>query len=119
MDAVILKVPQHDGNDDDDEEEEDDVESEINSELDDDDDEEQKTDHLILCQYEKVSRIKNKWKCILRDGVVHMNGRDYVFNRVFFFDRRMAILSGNICFAMCGFCCVVLVVHNCLEFVCW
>jgi hypothetical protein len=73
-----------DGRDDDDEEEEDDdQESDIGSDLDDDDDDENQTaDHLILCQYEKVSRIKNKWKCILKDGVVHINGNDYVFNRV-------------------------------------
>lgn len=45
------------------------------------DDENAPTDHLILCQYEKVSRIKNKWKCILKDGVVNINGRDYMFSR--------------------------------------
>jgi hypothetical protein len=87
LDNIILAatIPQNDGRDDDDEDDDDDdQESDINSDLDDDDDDEnQKTDHLILCQYEKVSRIKNKWKCILKDGIVHINGKDYVFNRVF------------------------------------
>jgi len=45
------------------------------------DDENAPTDHLILCQYEKVSRVKNKWKCVLKDGVVNINGRDYMFSR--------------------------------------
>lgn len=60
--------------------------SEINSDLDDDDSEDEnvETDHLILCQYEKVSRIKNKWKCALRDGVINVNGKDYLFNKVLF-----------------------------------
>jgi transcription initiation factor TFIIA large subunit len=73
------------------------ADSEINSDLDDDESEENiKTDHIILCQYEKVSRIKNKWKCVLKDGVGHINGRDYVFNRVFYVNiRPMVILNGN------------------------
>lgn len=45
------------------------------------DDENVKTDHMILCQYEKVTRIKNKWKCVLKDGIVNINGKDYIFNR--------------------------------------
>lgn len=81
---MILKtpVPQSEREEDleDEEDEQDDGDSEINSDLDDDeDDENAKVDHLILCQYEKVSRIKNKWKCVLKDGVVNMNGKDYVF----------------------------------------
>jgi transcription initiation factor TFIIA large subunit len=43
--------------------------------------EEIETDNIILCQYEKVSRIKNKWKTVLKDGVIHVNGKDYLFNR--------------------------------------
>ncbi len=80
------KIPQLDGRDEDDDEEEDDEQdADIGSELDDEEEDENvKTDHLILCQYEKVSRIKNKWKCILKDGVVNINGKDFVFNRVCF-----------------------------------
>ncbi|KAI3636013.1 hypothetical protein MIR68_005894 [Amoeboaphelidium protococcarum] len=36
---------------------------------------------LILCQYDKVTRSRNKWKTQLRDGVANVNGRDYVFSR--------------------------------------
>jgi len=28
---------------------------------------------------QKVARVKNKWKCILKDGMIHINGRDYLF----------------------------------------
>lgn len=79
-------MAQLDGRDDDSEDDDDEggEGSEINSDLDDDEDDENvKTDHLILCQYEKVTRIKNKWKCVLKDGIVNINGSDYVFNRVF------------------------------------
>ncbi|KAF8507307.1 transcription factor IIA, alpha/beta subunit-domain-containing protein [Hysterangium stoloniferum] len=27
----------------------------------------------------KVARVKNKWKCVLKDGMVHVNGKDYLF----------------------------------------
>lgn len=58
----------------------------LNSDLDESESEEDEaeTDNLILCQYEKVSRIKNKWKCVLKDGVINVNGKDYLFNKVFF-----------------------------------
>ncbi|KAJ3302306.1 transcription factor IIA subunit alpha [Kappamyces sp. JEL0829] len=81
--AAKSRVPQLDGrDDDDDDDDEDDDGSELASDLDDDDDDEnQKADHLILCQYEKVSRVKNKWKCILKDGIVNINGKDYLFNK--------------------------------------
>ncbi|KXN70055.1 transcription factor IIA, alpha/beta subunit [Conidiobolus coronatus NRRL 28638] len=77
------KVEQLDGNDDDLEDDED----AINSALDDsdgaenDDDGNEETEHIILCQYDKVSRTKNKWKCVLKDGIISVNGRDYLFNK--------------------------------------
>ena len=72
-----------DGSDDDDDNENDGADSEITSDLDDEDSEENlAADHLVLCQYEKVSRIKSKWKCVLKDGIASINGRDYVFSRV-------------------------------------
>eukprot|EP00741_Cyanophora_paradoxa_P005343 tig00000880_g5182.t1 len=49
---------------------------------DDDDDEtnvDPETDHLILSQFDKVARTKNKWKVQLREGIMHLNGRDYIF----------------------------------------
>ena len=29
----------------------------------------------------QVQRVKNKWKCVLRDGMVHLNGKDYLFSK--------------------------------------
>lgn len=25
--------------------------------------------------------MKNKWKCVLKDGMVHINGKDYLFSK--------------------------------------
>ncbi|KAK9474144.1 transcription factor IIA, alpha/beta subunit [Dipodascopsis tothii] len=56
----------------------DDSEDEINSQNDEDADD---SGMLMLCMYDKVQRTKNKWKCILKDGVVGINGRDYLFGK--------------------------------------
>ncbi|KAE9394270.1 hypothetical protein BT96DRAFT_958845 [Gymnopus androsaceus JB14] len=61
----------------------------INSDLDDSDtgDEEEADDgaagesDIVFCTYDKVARVKNKWKCILKDGMIHVNGRDYLFSK--------------------------------------
>nr|XP_027790131.1 TFIIA-alpha and beta-like factor isoform X1 [Marmota flaviventris] len=37
------------------------------------------TDNVIVCQYDKIHRSKNKWKFFLKDGVMCFGGRDYVF----------------------------------------
>lgn len=29
----------------------------------------------------QVARVKNKWKCILKDGMIHVNGKDYLFQK--------------------------------------
>jgi len=47
---------------------------------DDDDDGEPDTNNLILTQFEKVDRVKNKYKCKFKYGVVHINGRNFCFN---------------------------------------
>ncbi|PVU90745.1 hypothetical protein BB561_004734 [Smittium simulii] len=39
------------------------------------------TEHMVLCQYDKVSRTKNKWKCVLKDGIMLVNGRNYLFHK--------------------------------------
>lgn len=77
-------VAQYDGEDDDDVADED----AINSDLDDSDedkDEEEVDDeglgHIMLCMYDKVQRVKNKWKCVLKDGVLTVNGKEYVFHK--------------------------------------
>ncbi|KAJ1658119.1 transcription factor IIA subunit alpha [Dispira simplex] len=65
-----------------------DDEDAINSDLDDSDDEEgnnggtgEETEHIIICQYDKVTRQKNRWKCILRDGILLLDGKDYLFHK--------------------------------------
>uniref|UniRef100_A0A8C4XPE5 General transcription factor IIA subunit 1 like n=1 Tax=Falco tinnunculus TaxID=100819 RepID=A0A8C4XPE5_FALTI len=37
------------------------------------------TDNVIVCQYDKIHRSKNKWKFYLKDGVMSFEGRDHVF----------------------------------------
>lgn len=61
----------------------------INSDLDDSDDEEGDdedgtagaTKDLVFCTYDKVARVRNKWKCVLKDGMIHINGKDYLFSK--------------------------------------
>jgi transcription initiation factor TFIIA large subunit len=54
---------------------------------------------MMLCMYDKVQRVKNKWyvhpypvpgpyftnslyrKCVLKDGVLTVNGKEYVFHK--------------------------------------
>ncbi|OCT49856.1 transcription initiation factor TFIIA large subunit [Cladophialophora carrionii] len=73
-----LARSQGDATGDDDEEDED----AINSDLDDPDDlaaaEEngENTDQVMLCTYDKVQRVKNKWKCTLKDGVLRVDGTE-------------------------------------------
>ncbi|KAK4170448.1 transcription initiation factor IIA large subunit [Cladorrhinum sp. PSN259] len=78
---------QFDGVDDDLKDEEFDEDA-INSDLDDpddgkddDDDDDDAMGHMMLCMYDKVQRVKNKWKCTLKDGVLTVNGREYVFHK--------------------------------------
>ncbi|NXN84856.1 TF2AY factor, partial [Bombycilla garrulus] len=37
------------------------------------------TNNVIVCQYEKIHRTKNKWKFYLKDGVMSIEGKDHVF----------------------------------------
>ncbi|XP_038136058.1 TFIIA-alpha and beta-like factor [Cyprinodon tularosa] len=39
------------------------------------------TDNVIVCQYDKIHRSKNRWKFHLKDGVMSYGGRDYVFSK--------------------------------------
>nr|XP_046257339.1 TFIIA-alpha and beta-like factor isoform X2 [Scatophagus argus] len=39
------------------------------------------TDNVIVCQYDKIHRSKNRWKFHLKDGVMCYGGRDYVFSK--------------------------------------
>ncbi len=75
------------GDDDDDDGDDDEDEDAINSELDDpeeaDDDvnNEDSTDQVMLCTYDKVQRVKNKWKCTLKDGILRVDGSEILFHK--------------------------------------
>jgi transcription initiation factor TFIIA large subunit len=56
----------------------DDPEEELNS---DNENDEEDQSMLMLCLYDKVQRVKSKWKYVLKDGVARINGKDYVFSR--------------------------------------
>lgn len=76
--ATTPRISQLDG------ESEDEVADEdaINSDLDDpeedeiDNEDEDEVPQIMLCMYDKVQRTKNKWKCVLKDGVLTINGRE-------------------------------------------
>lgn len=88
--AVAPRVARYDGIDDESEDEmiKDDPgllddEDAINSDLDDPDDnvveeadEENQRGQIMLCTYDKVQRVKNKWKCTLKDGVLTTGGKE-------------------------------------------
>ncbi|TSN95655.1 TFIIA-alpha and beta-like factor [Bagarius yarrelli] len=39
------------------------------------------TENVIVCQYDKIHRSKNRWKFYLKDGVMCYGGKDYVFSK--------------------------------------
>ncbi|CAL9091976.1 unnamed protein product [Musa textilis] len=57
--------------------------NEDDDELDDLDQEEVETNtqHLVLALFDKVTRTKSRWKCNLKDGIMHLNNRDFLFNK--------------------------------------
>ncbi|KAK3003074.1 hypothetical protein RJ639_019074 [Escallonia herrerae] len=57
-------------------------ENDDDDELDDvDQGEELNTQHLVLAQFDKVTRTKSRWKCTLKDGIMHINNKDILFNK--------------------------------------
>jgi len=84
-------IPQLDGRGDSDEDDKTgiiDDEDAINSDLDDPDDnvvdeteDDDNQGEVMVCTYDKVQRVKNKWKCTLKDGVLTTGGREYVFHK--------------------------------------
>lgn len=38
-------------------------------------------DNVVVCQYDKITRNRNKWKFHLKDGIMNINGKDYVFQK--------------------------------------
>lgn len=62
----------------------DDINSDLDDELDSDKSDEEDGDQegrIMLCLYDKVQRVKNKWKCNLKEGIANIDGRDFVFQR--------------------------------------
>eukprot|EP01026_Neomeris_dumetosa_P065407 TRINITY_DN6277_c0_g1_i10.p1 TRINITY_DN6277_c0_g1~~TRINITY_DN6277_c0_g1_i10.p1 ORF type:complete len:378 (+),score=69.23 TRINITY_DN6277_c0_g1_i10:255-1388(+) len=37
--------------------------------------------NYVMAQYDKVSRTKNRWKAVLSNGVIHVDGKDYLFKK--------------------------------------
>ena len=91
----LPRIPQLDGEQEDDDDDDDktgikdelfgdDDEDAINSDLDDPEDniieeepEDGRPQQIMLCTYDKVARVKNKWKCTLKDGVLTTGGKEY------------------------------------------
>jgi len=38
-------------------------------------------DNVVVCQYDKITRSRNKWKFHLKDGIMNLKGKDYVFQK--------------------------------------
>jgi transcription initiation factor TFIIA large subunit len=89
---------------DDDVKPEEDPDDAINSDLDDPEDalndgdnsDDENVDYM-LCTYDKVQRVKNKWKCTLKDGILTTNKKEYVMDqshhRVFYADNPAGTYS--------------------------
>jgi transcription initiation factor TFIIA large subunit len=73
----LASIPQLDGEME--EEDEDAINSDLDSSSDEAgnnaDEEDEEIDH-VLCTYDKVQRVKNKWKCTLKDGIMSANGKE-------------------------------------------
>ncbi|KAJ8981484.1 hypothetical protein NQ317_007010 [Molorchus minor] len=39
------------------------------------------TENVIVCQYDKITRSRNRWKFHLKDGIMNLNGEDYIFQK--------------------------------------
>lgn len=39
------------------------------------------TDNVVVCQYDKITRSRNRWKFHLKDGIMNLQGRDFVFQK--------------------------------------
>ncbi|KAL2238404.1 UNVERIFIED_CONTAM: Transcription initiation factor IIA subunit 1 [Sesamum indicum] len=79
MHAATPAPVQNDTGDDDDDEP---LNEDDDDDLDDvDQGEDLNTTHLVLAQFDKVTRTKSRWKCTLKDGIMHINNKDILFNK--------------------------------------
>ncbi|KAK4407688.1 Transcription initiation factor IIA subunit [Sesamum angolense] len=80
MHAATPAPVQNDTGDDDDDDEP--LNEDDDDDLDDvDQGEDLNTTHLVLAQFDKVTRTKSRWKCTLKDGIMHINNKDILFNK--------------------------------------
>jgi len=35
----------------------------------------------VVCQFDKIQRVRNKWRFHLKDGIMSLNGKDFVFQK--------------------------------------
>lgn len=42
--------------------------------------ENEKTNNFMMCLYEKINKVKTRWKCFFKRGYVNIDNRDYVFS---------------------------------------
>ncbi|VUZ49591.1 unnamed protein product [Hymenolepis diminuta] len=79
------KEQDDDDDDDDDEEEEEEEDEPLGSgdDVSDEDSEELfQSENLVVCQYDRVSRCRSKWRFWLHDGVMKIRGRDRLFQKM-------------------------------------
>ena len=82
--ASSMSLPKAQGDaaaDDEDEKPDELDEDQINSDLDDPEDgaadlDDDTAEQVMLCIYDKVNRVKNKWKCTLKDGILRVNEKE-------------------------------------------
>lgn len=55
---------------------------EAKSEEADEDSEEESGGNMLLCLYDKVHRVRNKWRCQFKDAVLKVYGREFCLNRL-------------------------------------
>ncbi|CBY21066.1 unnamed protein product [Oikopleura dioica] len=39
------------------------------------------TENILICQFEKIARVRNRWRFQLVNGIMTLNGKDYVFQK--------------------------------------
>ncbi|XP_065672642.1 transcription initiation factor IIA subunit 1 isoform X1 [Hydra vulgaris] len=39
------------------------------------------TENVVVCQYDKIARTRNRWKFHLKDGIMNLRNKDFVFHK--------------------------------------
>jgi hypothetical protein len=50
----------------------------------------------MVYAFMQVARVKNKWKCVLKDGMIHVNGKDYLFAKCTWLVDKVTLYSYHI-----------------------